>query len=67
MQSLPKTLFIGWGVSVVSYYRAFLPAVALGADYVAWIGDEKAREIQLLTGLGDRPPRSPSCSTTTSW
>jgi glycosyltransferase involved in cell wall biosynthesis len=56
MQSLPKTLFIGWGVSVVSYYRAFLPAVALGADYVAWIGDEKAREIQLLTGLGERPP-----------
>jgi hypothetical protein len=54
MQPLPKTLFIGWGVSVVSYYRAFLPAVALGADYVAWIGDEKAREIQLLTGLGGR-------------
>jgi glycosyltransferase involved in cell wall biosynthesis len=56
MQPIPKTLFIGWGVSVVSYYRAFLPAVALGADYVAWIGDDKAREIQLLTGLGERPP-----------
>jgi len=56
MPAIPKTLFVGWGVSVVSYYRAFLPAVALGADYVAWIGDDKAREIQLLTGLGERPP-----------
>jgi glycosyltransferase involved in cell wall biosynthesis len=56
-QSIPKTLFIGWGVSVVSYYRAFLPAVALGADYVAWIGDDKAEQFQLLTGLGARPPK----------
>ena len=36
MSAIPKTLFVGWGVSVVSYYRCFLPAVALGADYVAW-------------------------------
>jgi glycosyltransferase involved in cell wall biosynthesis len=56
-QTLPKTLFVGWGVSVVSYYRAFLPAVALGADYVAWIGDETASKFQLITGLGARPPR----------
>jgi glycosyltransferase involved in cell wall biosynthesis len=56
-QTLPKTLFIGWGVSVVSYYRAFLPAVALGADYVAWIGDETASKFQLITGLGARPPK----------
>ncbi len=56
MQPIPKTLFIGWGVSVVSYYRAFLPAVALGADYVAWVADEKAQNITLVTGLGDRPP-----------
>ena len=57
MQAIPKTLFMGWGVSVVSYYRAFLPAVALGADYVAWVADEKAQEITLVTGLGPRPPR----------
>ena len=56
-QAIPKTLFIGWGVSVVSYYRAFLPAVALGADYVAWIGDDKASNIHLITGLGARPPK----------
>jgi glycosyltransferase involved in cell wall biosynthesis len=56
MQSLPKTLFIGWGVSVVGYYRAFLPAIALGADYVAWVADEKAEQILLIGGLGDRPP-----------
>jgi glycosyltransferase involved in cell wall biosynthesis len=56
-QTLPKTLFVGWGVSVVSYYRAFLPAVALGADYVAWIGDDTASKFQLITGLGARPPK----------
>ena len=56
--SIPKTLFIGWGVSVVSYYRAFLPAVGLGADYVAWVStDDKAHEIRLVSGLGARPPR----------
>jgi glycosyltransferase involved in cell wall biosynthesis len=55
MPSIPKTLFVGWGVSVVSYYRCFLPAVALGADYVAWLGD--APNMHLLTGLGERPPR----------
>jgi glycosyltransferase involved in cell wall biosynthesis len=55
--SIPKTLFLGWGVSVVSYYRAFLPAVALGADYVAWVADDKAQEFHLVTGLGARPPK----------
>jgi glycosyltransferase involved in cell wall biosynthesis len=54
MPAIPKTLFVGWGVSVVSYYRCFLPAVALGADYVAWHGD--APDIRLLTGLAERPP-----------
>ncbi|HET6551780.1 MAG TPA: glycosyltransferase [Solirubrobacter sp.] len=56
MEPLPKTLFIGWDVSVVSYYRAFLPAVALGADYVAWQSDQDVRFIQFVTGLGERPP-----------
>ncbi len=58
MQSIPKTLFVGWGVSVVSYYRAFLPAIALGADYVAWSSvDEKANDLVLLTGLGASTPQ----------
>jgi len=56
--SIPKTLFIGWGISVVSYYRAFLPAVTLGAEFVAWVStDEKANELRLVGGLGARPPR----------
>ena len=57
MQAIPKTLFIGWGVSVVSYYRAFLPAVALGADYVAWVGDKEAAHFEFVSGLGARPPK----------
>ena len=35
----------------------FLPAVALGADYVAWVGDDKARSSTSSTGLGARPPK----------
>jgi glycosyltransferase involved in cell wall biosynthesis len=53
-QPIPKTLFVGWGVSVVSYYRAFLPAVALGADYVAWVADKELKHIHFLTGFGER-------------
>ena len=34
MSDIPKTVFLGLGASVVSYYRAFLPAVTLGAEYV---------------------------------
>ena len=40
MPEIPKTLFLGLGTSVVAYYRCFLPAVALGADYALWVGDE---------------------------
>jgi glycosyltransferase involved in cell wall biosynthesis len=36
---LPKTIFIGWGQSVVAYYRCFLPALVLGTDYTAGMGD----------------------------
>lgn len=53
---LPKTLFMGWAVSVVSYYRAFLPAVALGQDYVAWVADDHATQLHLVTGLNARTP-----------
>ncbi len=52
MPAIPKTLFVGWGVSVVSYYRCFLPAVALGADYVAWHGDRREHP------PADRPGRA---------
>ena len=39
MSDIPKTLFLGLGTSVVAYYRCFLPAVALGADYAIWAGE----------------------------
>jgi O-antigen biosynthesis protein len=54
MESIPKTLFVGLGVSVVAYYRCFLPAVALGADYVAFTAGPP--ELKLVTGLGERVP-----------
>ena len=53
MPEIPKTLFLGLGSSVVSYYRCFLPAVALGADYAIW-GDE--HPVRFGGGFGDRPP-----------
>lgn len=54
MEPIPKTIFVGWGASVVAYYRCFLPAVALGADYTAAVGEPP--DLTLLTGLGERVP-----------
>jgi glycosyltransferase involved in cell wall biosynthesis len=54
LQELPKTLFLGLGTSVVAYYRCFLPAVALGADYAIWGGEDP---IRVGGGFGERPPR----------
>ena len=54
MPEIPKTLFLGLGASVVSYYRCFLPAVALGADYAIWGGEQPVR---FGGGFGDRPPK----------
>jgi glycosyltransferase involved in cell wall biosynthesis len=54
MEPIPKTLFVGLGVSVVAYYRCFLPAVALGADYVAAAAGPP--RLRLVTGLGERVP-----------
>jgi glycosyltransferase involved in cell wall biosynthesis len=55
MSEIPKTLFLGLGTSVVAYYRCFLPAVALGADYAIW-GDEDP--VRFGGGFGQRPPRT---------
>jgi glycosyltransferase involved in cell wall biosynthesis len=54
MEPLPKTLFVGWGASVVAYYRCFLPALALGADYTAGTGEPP--HLTLFTGFGERVP-----------
>jgi glycosyltransferase involved in cell wall biosynthesis len=54
MSAIPKTLFLGLGTSVVAYYRCFLPAVALGADYAIWGGEDP---IRLGGGFGERSPR----------
>ena len=56
MSSLPKTVFIGWNYdSVVAYYRAFLPSMALGADHMVWRFTEA--QIELLGGLSEHRPR----------
>jgi glycosyltransferase involved in cell wall biosynthesis len=52
---IPKTLFLGLGTSVVSYYRCFLPALTLGAEYATWAA--LPNETLVLTGgLGNPPP-----------
>src|SRR5690349_2506186 len=54
MAALPKTVFVGWNFdSVVSYYRCFLPAIALGADHLVWRASGEG--LHLLGGLGDAP------------
>ncbi len=55
MTDIPKTVFLGLGASVVSYYRCFLPAVALGAEYATW-GTLANDEVVLTGGLGSPPP-----------
>ena len=40
--------------SVVSYYRCFLPAVALGADYVAWASTDDGRDRPVTAGSATR-------------
>jgi glycosyltransferase involved in cell wall biosynthesis len=57
MRELPKTIFVGYGPDMISYYRCFLPAVALGVDYAAWVSDIKVSDINLVTGLGAQPPK----------
>lgn len=55
MTDIPKTLFLGLGASVVSYYRCFLPAIALGAEYATW-GALADDSVVLTGGLGSPPP-----------
>jgi glycosyltransferase involved in cell wall biosynthesis len=56
MSTLPKTLFVGWNYdSVVSYYRCFLPSIALGADHLVWQTTDKA--VVLRGGLRERAPK----------
>src|SRR3954470_9576690 len=49
MADLPKTIFVGWGESVVAYYRCFLPALVLGVDYTAGLGEPP--RLELTDGL----------------
>jgi|tagenome__1003787_1003787.scaffolds.fasta_scaffold20973958_5 glycosyltransferase involved in cell wall biosynthesis len=55
MSDVPKTVFLGLGASVVSYYRCFLPAVVLGAEYATW-GQTDDRRLVITGGLGNPPP-----------
>jgi glycosyltransferase involved in cell wall biosynthesis len=59
MQEIPKTLFLGVsGVSAnaVAYYRCFLPAVSLGAEYATWGTQDEGRKVVITGGLGSPPP-----------
>jgi glycosyltransferase involved in cell wall biosynthesis len=53
MPDLPKTIFVGWSQSVIAYYRCFLPALVLGLDYTAGIGEPPRME--LLETLSSGP------------
>jgi len=55
MTDIPKTVFLGLGASVVSYYRCFLPAIALDAEYATW-GSTADDKVVLTGGLGSPPP-----------
>jgi len=56
MSDIPKTLFLGLGASVVSYYRCFLPAIGLGAEYATWGTLKDETTVVLTGGLGSPPP-----------
>jgi glycosyltransferase involved in cell wall biosynthesis len=48
MTEIPRTLFAGIGTSAVCWYRAALPAIALGAD---WVGVRSAPpDLRIVTG-----------------
>jgi glycosyltransferase involved in cell wall biosynthesis len=49
---IPKTLFVGWGATGVAYYRCFLPALVLGAEFVTTLGEPP--ELELSAGFGAR-------------
>ena len=48
MSALPRTLFVGLGTSAVCWYRAALPATALGADWVGIRGE--LPDLRFVTG-----------------
>ncbi|HKO58012.1 MAG TPA: hypothetical protein VJ276_19245, partial [Thermoanaerobaculia bacterium] len=50
--SLPRTLFVGIGASGPAWYRAALPATALGADWVGVRGTPP--ELRFVTGDNGR-------------
>jgi len=55
MSELPKTVFVGAGVSGVAYYRCFLPAVALGANFAMW--GHMPDRLAFAGGFGREPLR----------
>ncbi|MBE2316900.1 glycosyltransferase [Solirubrobacter sp. CPCC 204708] len=59
MQDIPKTLFLGVGgagANAVAYYRCFLPAASLGAEYATWGTQNDGRKLVITGGLGNPPP-----------
>ena len=56
MKALPKTCSSASAATSSSYYRCFLPAVALGADYATWVADRTRRD-QPRDRLRGPPPK----------
>lgn len=52
-----RVLFVGRGKSAVGWYRCYLPAMALGADWVGCAGDPP--NLALLTGLVKQKTQPP--------
>src|SRR5687768_845750 len=50
---LPRTIFVGRGVTSICWYRCALPAMALGMEWVGLRDDPP--EIEIVTGMTERP------------
>jgi glycosyltransferase involved in cell wall biosynthesis len=50
---LPRTIFVGRGVTSICWYRCALPAMALGMEWVGLRNDPPQTEI--VTGMTERP------------
>jgi glycosyltransferase involved in cell wall biosynthesis len=50
---LPRTIFVGRGVTSICWYRCALPAMALGMEWVGLRNDPP--ETEIVTGMTERP------------
>jgi glycosyltransferase involved in cell wall biosynthesis len=51
----PRVLFIGMGATAVAWYRCYMPAVFMGADWIGVVGEPP--QLKYVTGLVDGKTR----------